>query len=289
MLKHFQTLLFRFTGITTLFLGYIFFVFSHLTVKLASQFLPTHEIILFRFLFPPFFLLPLFLLKKIHFTFKQPYLLMFRAVVGCFAMYFYFLSLQSGNLGKMMLLSNLSVIWALVLSMIILKEMPNSRQILAIPIAFIAVYLIINPTGMWEFGKPEIYAIASSFCTAWVTLSLKKLREDHNTFSIMFVFFTVSTVIFAIPNVQNFIKPSIWGWVLLLLVGMFGFLAHFLMTISYKYTTVTIAASMSLTAIPMSYLLGIYFFSEQVTLKAGCGILLFCIAIYMIILKNRIA
>lgn len=273
-------------GVTTLWIGNVFFVLGYTIVKLLPTDIPTHEVVLFRFLIPPLFLLPFFVMQKVPFSVKNPKLLILRSIIGSIGMFMTYLALRSGEFGKMMLLVNLSVVWTFVLSIFIFNEKITLSKLVGIASAMVGVMLILKPTGLLAIGKPELYALVASICTAIVSVSIKQLREDHNSLTLIFVFFSVSTLFFLGPNIYQFVRPDFWVLCLLLLIGFLGFMAHFFMTASYKYISSTVATTVSLSTIPMSYLIGVFCFHEFLDWASLGGILVFLVGLYFILDKS---
>jgi len=270
-------------SIFILFFANLLFVLAYACVKYISKTVPTTQIIFVRFAVAPILLAPFFIFKKIKFTAPNPYLLITRSIIGCLGMYMYYLGLRYGDLGKTMLLANMSAIWTFLISSLFLKESFQLKKFIALIIALIAVSVILKPTGFTNIGKAEFFAIGSSICSSFVAISMKKLRENHNTVSMIFVFFTISFLLFLPANLSWNLPLMSWQMAVLILIGILGFFAHFFNTMPYKYTSATIANSMGLSAIPMSYLLGVFIFHDPVDAIAIAGMLVFCIALYVVI------
>jgi drug/metabolite transporter (DMT)-like permease len=207
--------------------------------------------------------------------------------VGCSAMYLYFLSLRYGELGKMYLIFNLGVLWAALLSALILKEKITLPKMLAMTFALLGVFLILKPQNLNVFGKAEILALFASVFNGLVIISLRKLRKDHNSYTIIFIFFAFTSLLFSLPAIHNFKIPNLYFGLLIILLGILGFLAHIFMTGAYKHVSAATGATMALVSIPLMYVLGVLFFAEKIDLASALGIILFILGLYIITDTNE--
>ena len=262
------------------------FAFSHAFVKFISQTLPINQIMFFRFLIPTLALIPLFIFKFQKLDFKNPILLLTRAIIGVIAMYLFYISIKMAGLGKMNLIFQLSIIWATTMAMIIFKERPSIWTLLAIPISFIGLTLILKPSNITNIGLPELIAFIASIMLGGINITLKALRKNHSAMSIILVFFVFSTIALA-PTYNNFISFSSFSQIAILLaIGILSLIAQILMTTGYKYTSASVASAIGLISIPILYILGICLFAEKMDFLSIIGVLIVTLSLYTIIKKQ---
>jgi drug/metabolite transporter (DMT)-like permease len=262
------------------------FATSHSLVKFISTTMPVNQIMFMRFLIPTLTLLPLFIFKVIKLDFKNPFLLLTRAVIGIIAMYMFYISIQMAGLGKMNLLFQLSIIWATIMAIILFKERPSIWTLLAIPVSFIGLALILKPTNITNIRLPEIIAFSASILLGGVNITIKALRKDHSAMSIIIIFFVFSTRVLA-PTYKNFVPiNSSTSICILISIGFLSLLAQILMTSGYKYTTASIGSAVGLISIPLMYVLGIFLFAEKIDILSIIGVLIVTTSLYTIVKKQ---
>jgi drug/metabolite transporter (DMT)-like permease len=276
----------RYLGPALIILSQILFTASHTAVKALSEFFPTNQIMLARYILGPLVLAPLFIFGKVKLDLKNPLLLMIRVVAGITAMYLFFSGLRLGDIGKINLIFNLSIIWTIFFATIIFKERPSIKSLIAIPFAFFGLFLILKPTNLMAIGRGEIYTFIGSILLSIVFLSIKQLRKNHNSYSIVFMFYTFGSIIVGISTKFSFIMPTPFLLLLLVLTGLFGITAQLLMTKAYKYASASVASSATLSGIPLMFISGVLFFNETLDIASGIGLTITVISL-LVIVRNQ--
>ena len=152
----------------------IFFTGSFSLVKFLSIELPVYTIMLSRFLAGPVYLGPYFLVsKKALSVTNWPYMLM-RVFFGVTAMTCLFLAFKYGQLAKSMLIFELSVIWTLLYGWWRYGNMPHKYSLMAIPFAFLGMFAVLQPTGLFAFQVGDLFAFIGSILNlACISLQIK--------------------------------------------------------------------------------------------------------------------
>tara|TARA_Y100000591_G_scaffold331525_1_gene365731 strand:- start:1622 stop:2461 length:840 start_codon:yes stop_codon:yes gene_type:complete len=255
----------------------IFFTGSFSLVKYLSNAVPIETIMLFRFMAGPIFLIPFFLVKKKKLIIKSYPLFFLRVFFGISAMSCLFLSFKYGSIGKSMLIFECSTIWTLLIGYYVYNNKPHPYSLWSIPFAFVGLFLILKPTGLLLFNLGDIFALIGSFFNTGVYITLKKLRNHHDSITIVLVAYFLSSIILIIPNSLNFpmIIPS--HLYLLCIMCSIGLIGQMLMTYGFKFSSAGICSLLMLINVPLTTISGIVFFNESYTLSAIFGIILvFC-------------
>lgn len=259
----------------------LFFTGSFSLVKLISTTLSVDVIMLVRFLAGPVFLIPFFLMKrkKIHITSYPMFFL--RICFGISAMSCLFLSFKYGQIGKSMLIFECSAIWTLCFGYIAHKNKPHKASLLAIPLAFIGLFLILKPEQITEFNIGNAFALLGSFLNAGVYITVKKLRDNHDTATIVLVTYTISALIMLVPTLISAPIISSTNLMLLTLMGSIGLIGQLFMTLGFKYSSAGICSLLMLMLVPLTTLSGLFFFNETHTLSTwiGIGLIFFTLVI----------
>jgi drug/metabolite transporter (DMT)-like permease len=246
---------------------------SHTLTKYLAAYLPVSELMFSRFIFGPLLLLPFFLGGKISFKVNRWWLIWVRTACGVTAMVGYFWALKLGDPGKVSLIFQCSSLWVFIIAKFLFKDNPKWQTKLSVPIALFGLWLVIRPENMLSFALPEILALIASFINAGVLLSLKELRNDHGTYTIMFANYGISSVLVGAWMIPDFIVPSSTTLVVLLLsMGFIGFIGNLCMTTGFKYTSATVASNLMLMLVPLMYITGIVFFGETVDTISLVGV-----------------
>jgi len=242
--------------------------------------LPTPVVVFFRFLIGPLLLLPFFLSRKIKLQLENPILLIVRFLTGVSSLVFYFLSIKYGEIGRSTLISQLTVVWTLLMSTFLFKEKPSLLTKLAIPIAFLGLVLVLSPNLNFSIHKSDVFALINSFLVSISWLNTKQLRKTHNSFSIVFTFYGLAAISssFFVP----FQSLPVYSVVLLMLVGLFSFLGQYGMTVAFKNVSASVGSSFNLISVPLTYLAGTLFFQEKLSFIAGMGIFLVLSSLFII-------
>ena len=259
----------------------ICFTGSFSLVKFLSIELPVYTIMLCRFLAGPIYLGPYFLLSRntVKVT-NWPYMVL-RVVFGVSAMTCLFLSFKYGQLAKSMLIFELSVIWTLLYGWLRFGNMPHKYSLMAIPLAFAGIIAVLQPTNFFSFQIGDGFAFLGSILNAGVYVTIKKLRNDHDTSTVVFVSYILSAIIMLVPNIIGL--PTITGSLFIGLCVMctIGFLGQMGMVLGFKYATAGISSLLMLSIIPFTALSGVLVFNEVLTLLSwvGIGLVLLALAI----------
>ncbi len=260
--------------------GNFFFTISFSLVKLLAISVPVETIMLFRFLAGPVYLIPYFLIKKKQLKVNSYPLFFLRVFFGISAMSCLFMSFKYGQIGKSMLIFECSTIWTLLYGYIYKKNIPHKYTFYAIPLAFFGIYLILQPSYGYNIG--DIYAIAGSILNAGVYITLKELRNSHDTTTVVLISYLISSVIISVPNALNFPILDIQSFVLLILMCSIGFIGQCLMTLGFKFATAGISSLLMLSIIPLTTISGIIIFNETYTSIIWFGIFLISLSLFII-------
>ena len=252
----------------------IFFTGSFSLVKYLSINVPVYVIMLFRFLAGPVFLGPYFFCLQKPLQVKNWPLFILRIGFGVSAMTCLFFAFKYTELAKSLLIFELSVIWTLIYGWIRYRNKPHFLSLIAIPVAFIGVFFVLQPTGLLDFQKGDFFAFLGSILNAGVYVTLKKLRTDHDTSTVVFVTYCLSSAILLIPFLLNAVSLSLDMLLGLTIMASIGFVGQLAMTAGFKFASAGISSLFMLSIIPFTAISGAVFFDETLNLLASTGIVL---------------
>ncbi len=219
------------------------------SVKWLGAIYPTAQIMFFRCaiaLIPVAVIIylrgGLVILKTGH---KQLHLL--RSVLGIGAMAFAFYAFSLMPLAEAISILHTAPLFMTALSVLLLRERVGIRRWTAIIIGFVGMLIVVRP-GADMLASGSLYMLLAAFLIGCTTIIIRYLGRIDDPVCITF-YFTVTGVLASLIGlfVQGWEQPPPADLALLLLVGLFGGLAQYLMTLSYRHLAVGIVA-------PLKYL-----------------------------------
>ncbi|MBR5338120.1 MAG: DMT family transporter [Lachnospiraceae bacterium] len=180
------------------------------------------------------------------------------------------------------MLNKLSPFFAIILSVFILKELPNKRDIVATVVAFIGALFIIRPTGVMSEMIPALAGLYGGFGAGTAYVFVRKLgKKGENTAIIVFCFSLFSCLI-ALPYLIFFYHPMTGQQLLyLMLAGMGASLGQFAITTAYKCAPAKELSVFDYTQVLFAAILGIVFLGEYpVTLSILGYAIIIGVAVY---------
>ena len=239
------------------------FAISFSVAKVASHTLPFNQLMWFRFA-PALALIPVFVSKKRVFYIENPKLMLFRSILGVTSIFCLLLSLKLGEFGRSNVLYALGTLWAFFWSLLVLKEKPHLFTLISVPAAFLGLFLIFRP-ATYVFHFSDLIALIGSFLTGGVYVSLRKLRQNHSSETIVFCFFMTGFIVFSLLCLLHPEVPTLKGVLLGITVGITGFLAQLLMTTGYRYCPVSVSSFIKLLNSVLMVGIGVLIFHDNAT------------------------
>jgi drug/metabolite transporter (DMT)-like permease len=166
-------------------------------------------------------------------------------------------------------------IFGAIFSWVLLGEKLNAREVVAVFIAFIGMYIILNPVYQ-PISLMLIFALLAGFLCGLTMVMIRVLRREENPLIIYF-YYCLFLAIACLPGVLNPLQvPHMRDIPYLLIFGLAGFLGQLSITYGLKYCRVATAGVVAMTEIFYAGLWGTLFFHETIswTVVWGGGIVL---------------
>ena len=166
-------------------------------------------------------------------------------------------------------------IFGAIFSWLLLGEKLDAKEVAAVFIAFVGMYIILNPAYQ-HAGLMLLFALLAGFLSGIAIVIIRVLRREENPFVIYF-YFCLFLVLTSLPGVVNqFHMPHVRDLPCLLAFGLAGLLGQIFITYGLKYCKVATAGIVAMTEVFYAGLWGILFFHERITwaLVWGGGIVL---------------
>ncbi len=176
-----------------------------------------------------------------------------------------------------------SPFWVAVLSIPLLGERIGWRRWTAISVGFVGVLIALRPFGEGVLHWSLLVALCSPLFFAVLSIYNRKTAKSEHFVTMFFFMTLVGTIAFFPLMVYEFVMPTLQSFVLLLLPGFLGGLAHALFIVAARYCPAPILA-------PMIYLELCFFVTYDVlffdyvpdiyillgaAVIAGCGLVIF--------------
>lgn len=162
---------------------------------------------------------------------QHPYAHVMRALAGVSAMYCFFYALAHLPLADGMLLKMTAPIFMPIVAWLWLSERATRLAILAVPVGFLGVLLILNPQG--EVHPASLIGLLGGFLAALAKVTVRRLTLTEPTVRIVFYFSVLAVLVSALPLTWAWQTPSGLQWLQLGLMGMVGTAGQLFMTRGY--------------------------------------------------------
>ena len=277
-----------------LFASFMFAVMGAFA-KLASQSIPSIEVVFFRNIFGVIIIGYAVFKKPLQQKGGKPLLLFFRGFMGFSALLAFFYNIAHIPLGEAMTYSKTSPIFTAIFASIFLNEKLSSRGWGAVFVGFVGIVFITQPFGV-SISRYDILGIASGIGAALAYTSVRELKEFYDTRSIVLSFMLVGSIapllLLFLSNfvyvkeldfmLGEFVMPSGIVWAYVVLMGIFATLAQVYMTKAYGETKAGIVGAISYTNIVFSIFIGLLLGDNLPSFLTTVGIILVVLAGIMV-------
>lgn len=184
----------------------------------------------------------------------------------------------------------------LLMGWAILKEKVGSRRLSACTVGFIGTLLIVQPSFA-AVGPPALLPLLVAFLFASLVLLTRQIAKDYDPISLQSVSGLTSALMLmalwaaasgtGLPDLQ-LISPTVGQAAILLMVGVFGTLAHLGMSYAVRFAPSTTLAPMQYVELPVATAIGWAVFGELPNGMAAAGITITVLAgLAVILLEHR--
>lgn len=266
------------------------FMFSSMaaSIKVVSVALPTEVIVFFRNLIVILFLLPWIWqrhgLRALNT--EKTHLHFIRALSGLGAMYCFFYTLANMPLAEAALLKMSLPFFLPIIAWLWLGEWVSVTIRWAIILGFFGVAIILQP-GAATFSTVALIALLGSALAALAKVGIRKMATTEPSTRIVFYFSFISATVSSVPLLWAWQTPDWHGWVLLLMVGVFGTCGQLLMTRAYGLAPSGQIGGFSYVAILFASLYGWLLWDEWVDHWFFVGACFVCLAGLMIMFDHQ--
>ncbi len=260
-------------GVVYMIMSVLFFSFMDILIKITDEY-AVGQVMFFRAVFgliPIFFLIPKNRLRDFYKT-KHVGLHFYRSFFGAIAMATIFIGLRNLQLAEVTSLAFSGPIWVVIFSMIFLSEKIRAKRWVAVGLGFIGV-LIISKPGFDNLNYYYIFPIIFCIGFAGVSILIRKLTLAGESVWLIAFYFSVASGLGGLATfpLGDWIMPTKYDLVLLILVGLLGGIANLTLTQSYKLAEVTLTTPLKYLSLVFAVIYGFYFFNEVPSINTLLG------------------
>ncbi len=256
-------------------------------VKALSTSLPNEMTVFLRNIFGLILLSPLILRSRtalLQTTIMHLHLL--RAIAGLSAMYCFFYALGNLQLADGMLLKMTAPLFMPLIAIMWLGERARRLTLLAIPVGFVGVALVLSPDG--EFNWIALIGLLGGAFAALAKVTVRRLGHSEPSIRVICYFALFATPISAIPMLWSWQTPTPNELGLALLIGMFGVSGQFLLTRGYAVASASNVSPFTYFSVIFGATYGYLLWDETLSSTFIAGALIIAVAGVMALRGGRI-
>lgn len=232
-----------------------------------------YEKVFFRSLGTLIFTMPYLVYKRIPLLGNKRTLLITRGVAGAVSLILFFLSLKYLPVGTAVTLRYMSPIFAAIFAVIWLKETIRPWQWLFFCIALAGVFVLQGFDGSTSV-LGLLLVLTSALCMGLVFVAISKIGTQDHPMVIINYFMVIGTVLGGILALNDWKTPVGNQWLLLLGLGVVGFIGQLFMTRAFQIATTNQVAPLKYLEVIFTVIIGAVWFLEIYNFWAMVGILM---------------
>lgn len=237
-------------GIIYVLLSVFIFGGINAMVKWVAALYPITEIVFFRCVFS---MIPTFVLVAMHggFSNLRTHRLgehFARAIMQFMSMLCIFTAYRIMPLADAVAISFASPLFLTVLSIPLLGERVGPHRWGAVLVGFAGVMLMVQPgPGMLEGGA--VFAIASAFIGASVTVALRRMSLTESSTTLLFYQIMLNTALSAMLLPLGWVTPTLFDAALMGMIGIMSGVGQYWWMVAFRHAPASVAAPFNYTSI----------------------------------------
>lgn len=259
-------------GIWMVILDSFFFSLMSVFVRLAGD-VPTMQKTFFRNLVAGIIALAILARSPEKFRIKRGSLpgLFGRAFFGTIGLLTNYWAIDHIALADANILNKMSPFFAIIVSIFILKEIPDAVEWVTIVIAFIGAAFIVKPTAGIA-SLPSLVGLLSGLGAGIAYTFVRKLGNRGERGTVIVAFFSIFSLLVSTPFlILDYHPMTVRQWVLLLLAGATAAGGQFAITAAYRFAPAKEISVFDYSQVLFASLLGAMLFGEVPDLLSAIG------------------
>ena len=212
--------------------------------------------------------------QKISLIGRNNKMLIYRGMVGSVSMFSFFYLLSQIPFGTAVAFKYLSPVFTTVLAVIIIKEQLKPIQWINLLLAFSGILMLKGFDPRISFLDVGI-GLLSAFFGGLLFIIIRKIGDDDHHLVILHYFMFISATISGIVSINHWVTPTLYEGLLIVLIGLVGFVAQNFFTIAIQQKDqLSLLSILRYTEAIYALILGYLIFDETYTFLSFVGLLL---------------
>lgn len=266
-------------AIALMVLSAMSFALMQIVIALTADHIPLFEQLFFRNLVASFLAFAAIRKQKLRYfgERKNRLLLIGRSSVGYLGMITTFYAAGIGHQGDINTIMKMSPFVVSILAYFFLKETITKYQIIGLFVATAGVFFISNPEFNSDWYPLFIAGLACIFSgVAYTFVGALKGKERPE---VIIFFFSIFSSVVTLPLMGlNFVIPTLFEGIMLMMIGVFAGMGQIALTYSYSYAKASEVSIYNYSGIVFSMLFGYIFLSQSVKSTSLIGAALVILA-----------
>jgi len=245
-------------GMTAAMGAFFMFTVMNMFAKLLSAHHSPIEIAFYRNLVAslPFLIMVVFFGRRDILVLRaKPALVGLRAVLGSISLAVTFTAFSMMPMADTTVLLFTSTLFIPILGVIFLKESVGPYRWAAVAIGFVGVVIMANPSAQMN-TLGILVALSAALIHAVLQIILRYLGRHESPETITFYFFTIGTIVTALPLPFIAVRPKLAEIPLLIGVGLAGAAAQWLLSTAFRNARAAIVTVFNYSSIVWATFLG---------------------------------
>ncbi len=259
-------------GVTYILLAELCFALSSVFAKLVLEGteLSGLQITFFRFLMGAF--VAFIAIKRSGESFIPQNIkwISWRALFNTASAMCFFYSLKYTTITNANMLGMTYPLWVVLVAPLIIGEIFRIRNLMYVGIALVGIYLIVLP-DFNSVNRGDLMAFIAGITASVAVIALRQARKHDSTNLIIFYLMATGLVINTAFIFNAWTNPTLVQWAYILISALLGLIAQIFVTKGYKYIEASRGSIVSSSRILMAALLGVFIFSDNITIQLFIG------------------
>ncbi len=212
--------------------------------------------------------------------------LFLRAVFGIISMTLFFATVQRMPFGASISLKYLSPIFTAIFAVLLLKEDIRFKRWICFLVALIGVFLLKGFDSRIDIIG-FVMGILGALFGGLVYVTIRYIGKSENPMVIVNYFMLTAAILSSVAMIPYWRNPNSYEWIILLLIGCFGYIGQVFMTKSFQAEAASRVAPVKYVEVIYSLIIGFVWYDETYTILSLCGMILILVSmVYNVILKE---
>lgn len=160
--------------------------------------------------------------------------LLIRAIAGTLGILCNFYAVSNMNLADASMLNKLSPFFAVIFSILLLKEKPNFKQIFAVSLAFIGALFVMKPSFSFD-ALPGFLGFLGGLGAGLAYACVRKLTQNGFKGNLVIFYFSAFSCLVTLPwLIFDFTPMTTTQWLYLILAGLSASGGQYFITTAYS-------------------------------------------------------